>query len=1592
MSSRFIVRPLLIALAAIFLFPTLSFAQESETERKLMMFRIERVLEREGRYLAIIKFNEDDGLFVGSSGVARSVYKNAGREGDAAKELGRATVLAFQDSLSIVEIVLTDTTSFAGFVYDNDLVEISTDIPDLEYRSVFFDLVKNAIDFADNDSEIIFGRDDVLLFDSPEFEMEILGQMAQFVRDTGEMIRPMIPDNPQWDLDITGGRYAGLKLVDAMEKTTEAEVKAFLMFVNSFPGKYIGQTWKINETFATWLINDAPPGSEELRDMFLAETDEDRFAQLVTENAGTLDDGIFTTNWNNEAEAFGEESRFEEAFALSDVIAKIANQLGDKSMYAYMLFSRADIEASNENLQQSVAHYEEAIVLFDELGDSNGKALATNNLGNKLNDLDRYEEASELFATAIELKKQQMIDNPTTDYRNSLASSYYGRGKSLVNLGKLNDALASYLSADSLYVSEGSLSSQRSHIFTITEVGKTLLKLDLYDEALEKYAEAYNVSESLGNIEGMADALDEIGYAYSLKGDNEKALASFEEAYKGHIMSDNVKDAGYSKSQMGQSLWRLNRYDEAIEAHREAISIREKVGYVTGQAYSWSKLAELYKNSGDPINSIEAYATASKLYAEVGNRSGSADVLEDLGDLYVSQSDYGKAIEIHKQALALRQEMGLELQVATSLSDVASAYYNLSQFDNAKEYYQQAADIRRKNGDKSGLTNSLSNLGNITYFHYRDYPGATALYDEASAIAKEINSASDQSYIFRGLARIATDQGDIEKAIELYKNALPLSDGISEEVDTKIDLGELHLLLGQFEVAREYFDSAYASSEKANSRNDLAKSLRSMAGLEITIGQPTKALQSGMQSLRIAQEVKNPWGIAGSHLIIGNAYNMLGTNELAISNYLIADSIWADLGSELARATPSNNIGTIYYHQGDFAGSLPYFTSAFNAQSDAKIEDNFMVLLLGNIGAVHMKMGDFELGSTWLEKAVAMAEELKVEPSLASALALLGENRFKQNRIDEAEALLLKSQAIATRIDDRSNLSGALLWLGKLYSSTGKFDAAVESLAEGARLAKEIMDNRGLWQIQSALGETYKLMGNKASAIEQFSASVATIEQLSNRLAFGNAAKELFSKSDGRSEVYEQLISLLIEEGKTELAMSYIERSNSEALRKSLASLNIEFANPEKTAAINSEKEQKATIQALDQQIKEQKALDSKKRQSELIASLERKRSIAEQDYVRFVNQTIRSFPELSVHLSDSVNPKDLSKVKQNIPRDTAVIAYLVGDTGTFIFVANTDTVRAVALDITAKQVNDMVNEVHAGLKAPGSGVRRGAGSAGMETEQKSIDINAALTDLYRLLIDPIESSLIDKENIAIIPSGSLHKLPFQVLSDRENGKSALVDNHTVFYTSNLDIFSNESLKQDLRIVAFGNADESLEWSEREVSEIASSRPNTQVFLREEATESRVKNVSADYNVLHLATHGTLDYNDFENSFLTLAKDENDSEDGHLTIAEIWSIVGLDSYRLVTLSACETAVNDDISNGWPISPANAFLDHVPSVIASLWEVDDVATSLLMQRFYENLDTMGTAKALQMAQLSLSSEETYSDPFYWAPFVVMGDWR
>jgi CHAT domain-containing protein len=138
---------------------------------------------------------------------------------------------------------------------------------------------------------------------------------------------------------------------------------------------------------------------------------------------------------------------------------------------------------------------------------------------------------------------------------------------------------------------------------------------------------------------------------------------------------------------------------------------------------------------------------------------------------------------------------------------------------------------------------------------------------------------------------------------------------------------------------------------------------------------------------------------------------------------------------------------------------------------------------------------------------------------------------------------------------------------------------------------------------------------------------------------------------------------------------------------------------------------------------------------------------------------------------------------------------------------------------------------------------------------------------------------------------------------------------------------------------------------------------------------------------LHLATHGVLDPERPENSYLLMAGPDEKSQ--HLTIGEIAGL-RLAPNGLAILSACETAVGEQVPGAALITLSAAFSQAgSQSIMASLWKVEDVATRDLMVAFHGALPKAGRAAALQQAQLSVLKNPATAHPFYWAPFILIG---
>ena len=268
----------------------------------------------------------------------------------------------------------------------------------------------------------------------------------------------------------------------------------------------------------------------------------------------------------------------------------------------------------------------------------------------------------------------------------------------------------------------------------------------------------------------------------------------------------------------------------------------------------------------------------------------------------------------------------------------------------------------------------------------------------------------------------------------------------------------------------------------------------------------------------------------------------------------------------------------------------------------------------------------------------------------------------------------------------------------------------------------------------------------------------------------------------------------------------------------------------------------------------------------------------------------------------------------------------------------------------------------------------------------------APAQQLYKWLIEPSLPLLIDKdiETLIIVPGGALRTVPMAALHD---GNQFLIEKYAVATTPSIALTETGAGdgEQNLLIGGLTEARQgfiALPSVGREIDTITElMSENTQMkdetFLLQTVEEELA---NSDFSIAHFATHGQFS-GDYTQSFIL-------TYDDRLTLTGLRDILaarGDDPLDLLVLSACETAAGDDRA---ALGLAGvAVQSGAKSVIASLWQINDSATTELISDFYRNLSPDSTkAESLQQAQLSLMATDNWQHPAYWAPFLLIGSWR
>ncbi len=520
----------------------------------------------------------------------------------------------------------------------------------------------------------------------------------------------------------------------------------------------------------------------------------------------------------------------------------------------------------------------------------------------------------------------------------------------------------------------------------------------------------------------------------------------------------------------------------------------------------------------------------------------------------------------------------------------------------------------------------------------------------------------------------------------------------------------------------------------------------------------------------------------------------------------------------------------------------------------------------------------------------------------------------------------------------------ALLETGQTAEAKAGFDRLLAT--DAVRANGEIY-----WLILYDRGRIADAEGRHDEAVEFYRRAIDAIEE--QRASINTETAKIGFVGD-KQVVYARAVGALLQLGRSEAAFEIIERAKARALVDLLAAKD-DFAAPR-----GEEKAVAATLTML------REAGSAAAAQLPLAAS-----RAGESRAAPSLKKARAELSSISPELASLIAVTSISarEVQSRLEPDEAVLEYYAH--GQDLYAAAVSRNKVTVRKLDAGDLEPLVRRFRKELEARGDRVQDEARA------------------LYDRLVRPLQAELAAK-NLLVIPHGLLHYVSFAALHD---GNDYWVERHNLRFLPSASVvkFLKPPRGRSLdSMLVLGNPDVGdarldLPAAEKEARAISAMGAKSELLTRRSASETSFKRLAPGFRTLHVASHGEYNAQDALRSRLLLAPDgEND---GSLTTSELYGM-RLDA-ELVTLSACETGLGAVLSGDDVVGLTRGFLyAGAANVVATLWEVDDEATTFLMQRFYASIKSgMSKRDALRAAQMETRKKRPH--PFFWAAFFITG---
>jgi CHAT domain-containing protein len=1017
--------------------------------------------------------------------------------------------------------------------------------------------------------------------------------------------------------------------------------------------------------------------------------------------------------------------------------------------------------------------------------------------------------------------------------------------------------------------------------------------------------------------------------------------------------------------------YELGDYDKAFDYYKEAFELQAKIA-PTSDDYmnSLVKIGEFYHYVYAEYDKAELlYLKGLEIYeSSPYSRSIYVDIKKGLGLAYKKQARYKEAEEVCKEACEISAQLyGAESEYCIGyLNVLASLYLEIAKYDESEKIYLKLLALSEEvyGKESNGYTLILCNLAYL-YQMMRVYPKVEALYKEAIEIEAIIGGESSDNYALTisNLAFFYHSINRYQEAEPLYLKAHSINQKVlnSEHPDYSLslnNLGGLYSDMMRYEEAEALYTEALGINEKIYGKlhPEYGRVLNNLAGLYLK-----------------------------------QKKNLFKVEKMYLETQFIEAEFYGKASENYALSL--NNLAFVYEALKRYEDAEKMYLEALEIQTKRLGANNILLnTVLSNLADLYLKQKKYMLSEAYYKRCIKIQEQSfdKSNVRRINTLNYLASLYFEKK--DYSNAWIYLQQAIENNLGEEIGMDINLEWAEKIATK----------------------ENISIRQMISVLKTVYNLLG-----AEKLDGNIQKQEIVSElALQLLKKSRDSFIREKDKLNILKKNTNWVlrnfrvIDKTKNVNRAFEIAEQNKSVLLMDLAQTQAAYRFGDLPDSLaQQEKSIHKDYSKLKAKLLERRSKEEKDSLLNLLNNL----NLSTQEFnkkieVKYPKYAAFKYQKLDVSIKD---------IQEQLDEKTALIEYVLGeDSVVYIFYIDKQTSKLVEEPVAKKELQLQIKRFHAVL----SNYRQLAND-----ENKVYEKYTNLAHwFFKTLLSPILPETPQVKNLIIITDGELGHLPFEAFLVKEaaqrnigySGLHYLLNDYNVSYDYSATLWKDNNLKENLnnnnQLLAMASdytilldsvealnrlpANQRLRAelgplpaAKAEIMNLSKSFSGSFIYGMN-ASEKIFKEKAPQYGIIHLAMHGVLDRRNQMLSGLVFTENGDSLENNYLQAYEI-SKMNLNA-NLVVLSACETGYGKFEEGNGIASLARAFMyAGTPSLIVSLWQVNDDATSYIMKTMYENLSKgMSKSAALSNAKLVYikNSKGFVGHPAFWAAFVQIGN--